>query len=89
MPSLKELDKKKQELRSKQNAVDQGLGASQAFEYGQRSIEERVRLENLEKQVLSLAEKLSLDVGNPPGDGAGQQDSSTQNGPPSLSKPPS
>lgn len=83
LPSLKELDKKEQERRSKQNAANQGLGASQAFEYGRRSIEERVRLENLEKQVLVLAEKLSLDVGNPPSvDGARKQDSSTPNGPP-------
>ena len=89
MPSLKELDKKEQERRSKQNAANQGLGASQAFEYGQRSIEERVRLENLEKQVLTLAEKLSLDVGDPPNDGAGKQDSSTPNGSSRLLKAPS
>jgi len=89
MPSLKELDKKEQEQRSKRNAVNQGLGVSQAFEYGQRSIEERVRLENLEKQVLLLAEKLSLDVGSPPSDGAGKQDSSTANGSLSLSVTPS
>ena len=80
MPFLEELNKKEQERRSKQNAVNQGLGASQAFEYGQRSIEERVRLENLEKQVLLLAEKLSLDIGNPPGGDTGKQDLSTSNG---------
>ena len=89
MPSLKELDKKEQEQRSKRSAVNQGLGVSQAFEYGQRSIEERVRLENLEKRVLSLAERLSLDVGSPPGDGAGKQDSSTADGSLSLSVTPS
>jgi len=87
MPSLKELDKKEQERRSKQNSVNQGLGVSQAFEYGQRSIEEKVRLENLEKQVLVLAERLSLDVGNPPSDGTGKQDSSTPSSSLSLSKP--
>lgn len=88
MPSFKELDEKEQERRSRQNAVDQGLGASQAFEYGQRSIEEKVRLENLEKDVLLLAEKLSLDVGKPPGDGARKQDSSTPNGSLSLFRAP-
>ena len=87
MPSLKELDKKEQEQRSKQNSANQGLGASQAFEYGQRSIEERVRLENLEKRVLALTEKLSLDVGDPPSvDTARKQDSPTSNGPSSLFK---
>ena len=80
MPFLEELNKKEQERRSKQNAVNQGLGASQAFEYGQRSIEEKVRLENLEKQVLLLAEKLSLDIGNPPSGDAGKQDLSPPNG---------
>ena len=89
MPSLKELDKKTQERKSKQNAANGGLGASQAFEYGQRSTEEKIRLDNLEKQVLALAEKLSLDVGTPPGDATGKQDSSTPNGPPSLSESPS
>jgi len=79
MPSLKELDKKTEERRSRKEAANQGLGASQAFEYGQRSIEERIRLEGLEKEILVLAEKLSLDVGNPPGHVAGQQDSSTAN----------
>jgi len=89
MPSFKELDEKERERRSKQNAVDQGLGASQAFEYGQRSIEGKVRLENLEKDVLLLAEKLSLDVGNPPSDGARKQESSTPNDSLSLSRAPS
>lgn len=88
MPSLKELDLKEQERRSKQDAANRGLGISQAFEYGQRSIEEKVRLENLEKQVLLLAEKLSLDIGNPPGDGARKQDSSIPNGLLSLSRIP-
>jgi len=88
MPSFKELDKKEQERRSKQNATNQGLGASQAFEYGQRSIEEKVRLENLEKQVLVLAEKLSLNVGNPPSDDAKKQDSSTPSSSTSLAKSP-
>lgn len=80
MPSLEELEKKTQERRSKQNAVNRGLGASQAFEYGQRSTEEKMRLGNLEKQVLALAERLNLDVGTPPGDAAGKQDSSTPSG---------
>ena len=88
MPSLKELDKREQEQRSKRNDANQGLGVSQAFEYGQRSIEERVRLENLEKQVLLLAEKLTLDVGSPPSDGAGKQDSSTADDSLSLSRTP-
>jgi len=90
IPSLKELDKKEQERRSKQNATNQGLGVSQAFEYGQRSIEERVRLENLEKQVLVMAEKLSLDVGGPPSSGGGgKEDLSTQNDLSGPSKTPS
>lgn len=79
MPPLKELDKKARERGSKQDAGNQGLGTSQAFEYGQRSIEERVRLEGLEKQTLMLAEKLSLDVGSPPSYAAGQQDSLASN----------
>lgn len=89
MPPLAELDKKERERRSKQNAANQGIGASQAFEYGQRSIEERVRLEDLEKQVLVLAEKLTLDVGGPPGaasGGARKQITSTSNGSSSFSK---
>ncbi|KAF9782863.1 hypothetical protein BJ322DRAFT_1073133 [Thelephora terrestris] len=80
VPSLKELDEKVKERRSKQNAANQGLGASQAFEYGQRSIEEKIRLENLEKQVLALAQKLSLDVGTPPSDTSEKQDSSAPGG---------
>jgi nucleoporin NUP82 len=79
MPSLKELDKKTEERRARKDVANQGLGASQAFEYGQRSIEEKIRLEGLEKEILVLAEKLSLDVGNPPGHVAGQEDSSTPN----------
>lgn len=86
LPSLKELDKKAQELRSKQDAANQGLGASQAFEYGQRSIEEKMRLEGLEKQVLMLAEKLSLNVGTPPSLATDQQDSNELSG---LAGPPS
>ena len=89
MPSLHELDKKALERRSKQDATNQGLGASQAFEYGQRSIEEKIRLESLEKQVLMLAEKLSLDVGNPPGFVDREQDLSKPNGLSSPSQSPS
>ena len=89
MPSLEENEKKTQERRSKQNAMNQGLGASQAFEYGQRSIEEKMRLENMEKQVVALAERLSLDVGAPPSDAAGKRGSSTPRGPLSLSDSPS
>lgn len=80
MPPLKELDERTRERRSKQDAANQGLGASQAFEYGQRSIEEKIRLESLEKEVFTLAGKLSLDVGTPPSHAAKQQDSSTPNG---------
>ena len=86
MPSLEELDKKGKERRSKQDTANQELEVPQAFKYGQRSIEEKVRLENLEKRVLLLAENLSLNVGNPPGDGARKQDSSTPNGSLSLSR---
>lgn len=89
MPSLKELDTKTRERRSKQDVVSQGLGASQAFEYGRRSIEERVRLEDLEKEVLVLADKLSLDVGKPPAHVAGQQESSAPTGLSNLSESPS
>jgi nucleoporin NUP82 len=87
MPSLKELDEKVRERTSKQSAI--GLGTSQAFEYGQRSIEEKIRLENLEKEVLILAEKLSLDVGTPPSDAAAKQDSQKPNALSSLTKTPS
>lgn len=87
MPPLKELDKRARERKSKQEAANLGLGTSQAFEYGQRSIEERIRLESLEKEVLALAEKLSLDVGTPPSHVAKQQDSS--NRPSRLGKSPS
>lgn len=89
MPSLEEHEKKTQERRSKQGAMGQGLGASQAFEYGQRSIEEKMRLENLEKQVLTLAERLTLDVGAPPSDAAGKRGSSMPRGSLSISDSPS
>lgn len=87
MPSLKELEKA-QERRSQQNSANQGLGVSQAFEYGQRSIEEKIRLENLEKQVLVLAEKLNLDVGTPPSDASAKEDPSALGAQKTLSLPP-
>ncbi|KAG6833726.1 hypothetical protein H0H87_001158 [Tephrocybe sp. NHM501043] len=65
-PSLKELFEKEKRRNERVAKSKQGLGVSQAFEFGERSNSERVRISEVEKQVLDLASKLDIAVGQPP-----------------------
>ncbi|KAF9076010.1 hypothetical protein BDP27DRAFT_1415160 [Rhodocollybia butyracea] len=65
-PCLKTLMEKERRRRKKAAEENQGLGISQAFEFGERSNYERGRLSDLEQDVLKLAEKLDVTLGQPP-----------------------
>ncbi|KAG5733990.1 Nucleoporin nup82 [Termitomyces sp. T112] len=65
-PTLKEVFEKEKRRKEKNALMNQGLGFSQAFELGQRSNSERARIAEVEKQVLDLAAKLEITIGNPP-----------------------
>ncbi|KAG6890889.1 hypothetical protein C0995_000846 [Termitomyces sp. Mi166 len=65
-PTLKEIFEKEKHKKEKNAEINQALGFSQAFELGERSNSERVRIAEVEKQVLDLAVKLEITVGKPP-----------------------
>ncbi|PFH52525.1 hypothetical protein AMATHDRAFT_139457 [Amanita thiersii Skay4041] len=67
MPNLKALAEK--EKRHKERMVEntRTLGVSQAFELGERSNHERARINEIEKELVRLADKLSLNLERPPG----------------------
>ncbi|TFK55814.1 hypothetical protein OE88DRAFT_1804607 [Heliocybe sulcata] len=66
LPSLKELQAKEAERKRRQAQNNQGLGLTQAFELGERSNEERVRIHALEEEISRLAARLDISLGNPP-----------------------
>ncbi|KAF5393939.1 hypothetical protein D9757_000165 [Collybiopsis confluens] len=69
MPSLNGLMEKERRRQEKTAEHNRGLGFSQAFEFGERSNYERGRLEELERDVLKLAEKLDVTLNLPPSTG--------------------
>ncbi|KAG6855012.1 hypothetical protein C0991_005941 [Blastosporella zonata] len=64
-PSLKEIFEKEKRRNEKVVESNQGLGVSQAFEFGERSNSERIRISEVEKQILDLATKMEVAVGKP------------------------
>ncbi|KAG6837957.1 hypothetical protein H0H93_008351 [Arthromyces matolae] len=65
-PSLKDIFEKEKRRNAKVAESKQNLGFSQAFELGERSNAERIRIAEVEKQVIDLAAKLEITVGKPP-----------------------
>ncbi|KAG5643781.1 hypothetical protein DXG03_009660 [Asterophora parasitica] len=65
-PALKELSEKEKRRKEKLTESTQGLGFSQAFEFGERSNHERLRISEVEKQILDLAAKVDVTLGRPP-----------------------
>ncbi|KAG7097129.1 hypothetical protein E1B28_004507 [Marasmius oreades] len=66
-PQLKAILGKERERRAKMAETNKSLGFSQAFEFGQRSNQERARISELEQQVLDLAAQFDISLGrNPP-----------------------
>lgn len=82
MPHLKILKEKEKTQRTKFAEANKGLGFSQAFEFGERSIIEsvlrctiinhidfsnrRAKIMEVEEQILRLAAKLEVSLGRPP-----------------------
>ncbi|KAF4574789.1 hypothetical protein EYR36_006139 [Pleurotus pulmonarius] len=66
MPRLKALAEKEKQLNDKQPSSQQGVGFSQAFELGERSSQERAKILEAEKEILLLASKLDVSLGQPP-----------------------
>ena len=59
--------KEKQERRKRySDATREELGVSQAFELGERSNAERVRIQALEEEIQRLASKMDVTLGRPP-----------------------
>ncbi|GLB33650.1 putative nuclear pore component [Lyophyllum shimeji] len=66
MPALKELTEKEKRRKEKLAESTQGLGFSQAFEFGERSNLERLRIAEVEQQISDLAAKMDVALGRPP-----------------------
>ncbi|EMD40644.1 hypothetical protein CERSUDRAFT_148888 [Gelatoporia subvermispora B] len=66
LPALKQLSERERERKRRLSENCESLGASQAFELGERSSEERVRIGKLEKELLRIADKLDTTLGRPP-----------------------
>ncbi|KDQ64728.1 hypothetical protein JAAARDRAFT_64568 [Jaapia argillacea MUCL 33604] len=66
LPALDDMRKKEEARRQKLSENQQGLGFSQAFELGERSNEERARIQDIQSEVLRLASKLDVTLGRPP-----------------------
>ncbi|KAH6915231.1 hypothetical protein BKA70DRAFT_570030 [Coprinopsis sp. MPI-PUGE-AT-0042] len=65
-PSLKALLDKENQRQSKTHQLNQSLGFSQAFEYGQRSNDDAKRISKLESELNRMAAKLDVSLGRPP-----------------------
>ncbi|KAF9469037.1 hypothetical protein BDZ94DRAFT_1182915 [Collybia nuda] len=66
MPNLKMLLEKEKQRQNQLAENTQSLGFSQAFEFGERSNLERVRISRVEKEILDLATRLEISLGQPP-----------------------
>ncbi|KAF8264938.1 hypothetical protein EI94DRAFT_1590773 [Lactarius quietus] len=66
LPHLKALREKEQAQAKIMQEKNQGLGLSQAFEFGQQFNKERTKLEKLQTDLLNLASSLETPLGRPP-----------------------
>ncbi|KAI0306969.1 hypothetical protein B0F90DRAFT_1807692 [Multifurca ochricompacta] len=66
LPHLKALGEKERAQAKIMQEKNQGLGVSQAFEFGQQFNKERTKLEKLQTDLLDLASRLELPLGRPP-----------------------
>ncbi|KAG5637461.1 hypothetical protein H0H81_004478 [Sphagnurus paluster] len=65
-PALQELGEKEKRKKEKLAESNQTLGFSQAFEFGERSNVERLRISEVEKQITELAAKVEVALGRRP-----------------------
>ncbi|KAN0132495.1 hypothetical protein V8E53_009511 [Lactarius tabidus] len=66
LPHLKALSEKEQAQAKIMQENNQGLGLSQAFEFGQQFNKERTKLEKLQTDILDLASSLEIPLSRPP-----------------------
>ncbi|KAH9049021.1 hypothetical protein EDB84DRAFT_32457 [Lactarius hengduanensis] len=66
LPHLKALSEKERAQAKSMQEKNQGLGLSQAFEFGQQFNKERTKLERLQTDLLDLASSLEMPLGRPP-----------------------
>ncbi|KAI0952617.1 hypothetical protein AcV7_008361 [Taiwanofungus camphoratus] len=64
LPDLKEMKERERKRRLAES--QESLGVSQAFELGKLSNEEGVRIGDIEKEILKLADRLDVTLGRPP-----------------------
>lgn len=67
LPSLKALVEKEKQKKIKLADSTNTLGFSQAFELGERSNFERVKLSDMQQEITKLAAQLDVILGRPPG----------------------
>ncbi|KXN86370.1 Nucleoporin nup82 [Leucoagaricus sp. SymC.cos] len=65
MPNLKALVEEEKKRKDRAAEINGSLGFSQAFGFGQRSNIERTKIDNLEKEVVKLAEQLDVTLEKP------------------------
>ncbi|RDB22839.1 Nucleoporin nup82 [Hypsizygus marmoreus] len=66
MPSLKALLEKEKKRKDRLAESNQALGFSQAFELGERSNLERLKISDVEEEISELAARLEISLGRPP-----------------------
>ncbi|TFK76066.1 hypothetical protein BDN72DRAFT_831507 [Pluteus cervinus] len=66
LPSLREVVEKENARKAKASSVPKGMGVLQAFELGERSNLERAKIADVEREILRLANRLEISVGQPP-----------------------
>ncbi|KAH9973089.1 hypothetical protein BGW80DRAFT_1437399 [Lactifluus volemus] len=66
LPHLKALSEKERARAKSMQERNQGLGLSQAFQFGQQFNKERTKLEKLQTDLLGLASTLELPLSRPP-----------------------
>ncbi|KAI0265178.1 hypothetical protein BC834DRAFT_880424 [Gloeopeniophorella convolvens] len=66
MPHLKALSERELAQAKSLQEKNQGLGVSQAFQFGQQFNKERTKLQKLQTDLLTLASKLEMPLSKPP-----------------------
>lgn len=64
LPGLNDMAAK--EAERKKYLGESGLGLSQAFQFGERSNQERTKIAELEEEIMKMASKLELSLARPP-----------------------
>lgn len=64
LPSLNDMAAK--EAERKKHLCESGLGLSQAFQFGERTNQERTKIAELEETIIKMASKLELSLARPP-----------------------